>query len=458
MASINRLRRELLFKVVFYGPGLGGKTTTLHHVHAATKPENRGNMLSLATDTDRTLYFDYLPVKLLRIGDVNVKLQLYTVPGQVYYAATRKLVLSGADGVVFVADTQSERLDSNLESLDDLNANLAEQGRKLSSLPHAFQWNKRDLPNLAPLDELDRRLNLFGAPSVPTVATTGEGVFELLERITRLVVEAYRAELPMIGAKPEGMPLFLDADEVGLTDAIKELADSRPARSSSTARLGLVRSPTKAALSPRSRSSARSSARSPSSHSPPASVSPASNSPSSPSSSSSAASSSLSPPSGVDQTPPGAAKVPSRSVPAPSSASYAPTSAPARTRAAGLAVPTNTGAFSLAELWAPADHESVRRVEQLLGAGEAGGAISACEDLLSRVLATASMLLGAQPHPRDPAVIVALLGIDGRRYLAFRAIARGVRAKRVATIREALECYAFAVEARRTLDRVSKGA
>src|SRR3974390_1832872 len=195
MASINRLRRALLFKVVFYGPGLGGKTTTLQHVHKATKPENRGNMLSLATDTDRTLYFDYLPVKLLKIGDVNVKLQLYTVPGQVYYAATRKLVLSGADGIVFVADTQSARLDSNLESLDDLNANLAEQGRKLSTLPHASQWNKRDLPDLVPLDELDRRLNLFGAPSLPTIATTGEGVFETLERVTRLVVEGYRAGL-----------------------------------------------------------------------------------------------------------------------------------------------------------------------------------------------------------------------------------------------------------------------
>src|SRR5580704_13339022 len=213
MASINRLKRELLFKIVFYGPGLGGKTTTLQHIHGATKPENRGNLVSLATDTDRTLYFDYLPVRLMQLGDVTVKLQLYTVPGQVYYAATRKLVLSGADGIVFVADTQTERLDANLESLDDLNANLAEQGRKLSDFPHVFQWNKRDLPNITPLDELDRRLNLFGAPSMATVATTGEGVFGVIERVTRLVVEAYRAELPASG-RLEGIPLFLDADEV----------------------------------------------------------------------------------------------------------------------------------------------------------------------------------------------------------------------------------------------------
>jgi signal recognition particle receptor subunit beta len=153
MSSINRLKRELLFKVVFYGPGLGGKTTTLRHVHSATKAEHRGNMVSLATDTDRTLYFDFLPIKLMKLGDMVVKLQLYTVPGQVYYAATRKLVLSGADGVVFVADTQNVRLDANLESLEDLNSNLAEQGRKLSGMPHVFQWNKRDLPDVTPLDE-----------------------------------------------------------------------------------------------------------------------------------------------------------------------------------------------------------------------------------------------------------------------------------------------------------------
>jgi signal recognition particle receptor subunit beta len=434
MASINRLKRELLFKVVFYGPGLGGKTTTLQHVHAATKPENRGNLLSLATDTDRTLYFDYLPVKLPKIGDVSIKLQLYTVPGQVYYAATRKLVLSGADGIVFVADTQSARLDSDFESLDDLNANLAEQGRKLSAMPHVFQWNKRDLPDLVPLDELDRRLNLFGAPSVPTVATTGEGVFELLERITRLVVETYRAELPMTGATREGMPLFLDADEVGLTDAIKELADSRPARSSSTARLGLVPSPAKAVSSSRSRTS-RSSARSPRSS---ADHVPA------------VAANVRSP--GADHVAAGAANVPARSTSPPSSAT------PAHAQATGLAAPTASGAFSLAELWPAADQESVRRVEQLLGAGDAAGATSACEDLLSRVLAAASMLLGSQPHPRDPALVVALLGLDGGRYLAFRAVARSVRTKRLTTMREALECYAFVVEARRTLDRMSKGA
>jgi signal recognition particle receptor subunit beta len=380
MASINRLRRELLFKIVFYGPGLGGKTTTLQHVHAATKPENRGNMVSLATDTDRTLYFDFLPVKLLRVGDVVVKLQLYTVPGQVYYAATRKLVLSGADGIVFVADTQSGRLDSNFESLEDLNANLAEQGRKLSALPHVFQWNKRDLPDLVPLDELDRRLNLFGVPSQPTVATTGKGVFDVLESITRLVVEAYRTELPIAGAKAEGIPLFLDAEEVGLAGAIQDLADSQPVRSPPTARLGVLRTP------PRGASSERNAAD------------------------------------------------------APTSRQMAATSADA------------PAAFSFADLWPAADRETARRAEQLLASGDAAAAITACEDLVSRVLAAGSLLVGGQTPP-DPALVVALLGLDGPRYLAFRAVARGLRSKKPPTLRDALEGYAFAIEARRRLDR-----
>jgi signal recognition particle receptor subunit beta len=385
MPSLNRLQRELLFKIVFYGPGLGGKTTTLQHVHASTRPENRGELVSLATDTDRTLYFDYLPVKLLQVGDVTVKLQLYTVPGQVYYAATRKLVLSGADGIVFVADTQGARLDANLESLDDLNANLAEQGRKLSTLPHAFQWNKRDLPDVAPLDELERRLNLFNAPSVATVATRGDGVFEMLERVTRQVIEAYRAELPSPSGRSKETPVFIDAEEVGLTDAIKGLADSQPAR----ARASPAPAPGSGAFAPAS-----------------------------------------------PRTAPSAAMA-HETTPAPSSA--------------------RSGGFSFAELWPAGDRESVRIAEHLIATRDLGGAVAACEDLLSRVLAAGSVLLGGQPHPRDPVVLVTLLGLDGVRYMTFRAVARSARSKREPSMREALDCYAFVAEARRALDRVVKG-
>jgi signal recognition particle receptor subunit beta len=393
MASINRPKRELVFKLVFYGPGLGGKTTTLQHVHSATKPESRGTMVSLATDTDRTLYFDFLPVKLMKLGDLTVKLQLFTVPGQVYYAATRQLVLNGADGVVFVADSQSARLDANVESLDDLNSNLAEQGRQLSRLPHAFQWNKRDLPDAVATEELDRRLNLFGAPAVSTVATNGTGVFELLERITKLVVEGYRAELPTGGGKGEGSPLFLDAEEVGLTNAIRELADSQPLPAPSSARRALAASPPAASPKP----------------------------------------------------PAGQARPPSPESPSEKH-SHATTPAPSG----------RAGVFSLAELWPSSDRDAVRRAEAALAARDASAAVAACEDLLSRVLAAGSLLLGGQTQLRDPALVVVLLGLDGQRYLAFRSAARAVRARRESSMPEAISCYAFAMDARRALDRVGK--
>ena len=394
MASINRLRRELLFKLVFYGPGMGGKTTTLRHVHAATKPENRGNIVSLATDTDRTLYFDYLPVQLLKLGDMTVKLLLYTVPGQVYYAATRKLVLNGADGVVFVADSQAARLDSNHESLDDLNTSLAEQGRKLSGIAHAFQWNKRDLPDVVPLDELDRRFNLFGAPSVATIATTGEGVFDILERVTRLVIENYRAEIPT----PSGSgPLLLDAEDMGLADAIRGLADSQPAKSTSSARRPMAPSPTISVPATRAASSQAASA--------------------------------------LTVAPAMPANEPASSAPAPS--------------ARGVAL-------SFADLWPAADRDAVRRIEHALASGDTGPALTACDDLLSRVLTACSVLLGGQSHTRDPASLVTFLGLDGVRYMALRAAARAVRANRPVKLGDAFDFYLFALEARRKLDRANR--
>ena len=202
MAALNPLTRELVFKIVFYGPGLGGKTTTLQYIHSATKAEHRGQMVSLATPTDRTLYFDYLPIRVPRVRGMGVRLQLFTVPGQVYYAATRKLVLSGADGVVFVADSQEARLEANRESLEDLHDNLLEHDRRLADVPHTFHWNKRDLDGLVPVEELEKAFNPGGAPSLSTVATNGDGVFPGLERITRLVLRAYEADLPRSEATP----------------------------------------------------------------------------------------------------------------------------------------------------------------------------------------------------------------------------------------------------------------
>src|SRR5690348_249850 len=155
MASVNPLSRELVFKIVYYGPGLGGKTTTLEHIHATAKAEHRGKLVSLATPVDRTLYFDFLPIRLPPVRGLNVRLQLFTVPGQVYFNATRKLVLTGADGLVFVSDSQVARADANLESLENLRENLAEQGRELGKIPLVFQHNKRDLADVHPMAELD---------------------------------------------------------------------------------------------------------------------------------------------------------------------------------------------------------------------------------------------------------------------------------------------------------------
>ena len=226
MASLNPLTRELVFKLVFYGPGLGGKTSTLQFIFDATKPEHRGKMVSLATPTDRTLYFDFLPLRMPRIRGMSVRLQLFTVPGQMYFAATRKLVLAGSDGIVFVADSQNARLDANRESMEDLRQNLSDHGRDLEHVPHTLQFNKRDLDDTTPIDELDRALNLYAAPSRGTVATNGAGVFSGLEDIARRVIRAYEIEQPRGDSSPSLTPgNGPGSSEVGLEEAIRGLTD-----------------------------------------------------------------------------------------------------------------------------------------------------------------------------------------------------------------------------------------
>lgn len=218
MAAINPLARELVLKIVFYGPGLGGKTTTLQHIHDMARPEHRGKMVSLATAVDRTLYFDFLPLRVPKTRGMSVRLQLFTVPGQVYYNSTRKLVLTGADGIVFVADSQSARHDANLESLENLIDNLREQKRDLAGVPHVLLYNKRDLDDVLPVEELERELNVFQAPSVATVATQGTGVFEGLGVILRSTLDAINRSLPAEGS-PIEMPLALP--EGGLAQALR---------------------------------------------------------------------------------------------------------------------------------------------------------------------------------------------------------------------------------------------
>ncbi|WP_305042328.1 GTP-binding protein [Geoalkalibacter sp.] len=188
MSFINYASREINCKIVYYGPGLCGKTTNLQHIYQKTAPEAKGKMISLATETERTLFFDFLPLALGEIRGFKVRFHLYTVPGQVFYDASRKLILKGVDGVVFVADSQEERLDANIESLENLRYNLEEQGFHLEKLPFVMQYNKRDLSNVSSIEELRGLLNPDGVPEFEACAMTGEGVFETLKAVAKLIL------------------------------------------------------------------------------------------------------------------------------------------------------------------------------------------------------------------------------------------------------------------------------
>jgi mutual gliding-motility protein MglA len=195
VSLVNFTTREITCKIVYYGPGRSGKTTNLHYVYARVPESRRGRMVSLATQTDRTLFFDFLPIDLGQISGFTTRFQLYTVPGQVYYNATRRLVLQGADGVVFVSDSQARQLDENLESLQNLQSNLLEHGVDVRTVPLVMQHNKQDLPReliLTPA-ELDDALNFRAVPSFAADALHGQGVFETLKAISELVLKKLAA-------------------------------------------------------------------------------------------------------------------------------------------------------------------------------------------------------------------------------------------------------------------------
>lgn len=189
MVSINYAFREISCKIVYYGPGLSGKTTNLQYVHDRVPAKSRGDLISLATEADRTLYFDFLPIHVGDIGGFSTKFQLYTVPGQVFYNATRKLVLRGVDGIVFVADSQKAKMDENIESLANMYENLRENDIDPNALPVVFQYNKRDLPEIATIEELEKTLNPDGRAYSEASAVKGVGVFDTMKRITKLVLE-----------------------------------------------------------------------------------------------------------------------------------------------------------------------------------------------------------------------------------------------------------------------------
>jgi signal recognition particle receptor subunit beta len=188
VSFINYMAREINCKIVYYGPGLCGKTTNLQYIYKRTNPEAKGKMISLATETERTLFFDFLPLSLGEIRGFKTRFHLYTVPGQVFYDASRKLILKGVDGVIFVADSQLERLEANQESHDNLRTNLAEHGYSLEKIPYVIQYNKRDLPNALPVEELRQLLNPIGVLDYEASARTGQGVFETLKAVSKLVL------------------------------------------------------------------------------------------------------------------------------------------------------------------------------------------------------------------------------------------------------------------------------
>ncbi len=189
MPFINFATKEINCKIVYYGPGLSGKTTNIKWIYDHIKPENKGEMITLATETERTLFFDFVPIEVSNVKGFKVRFHLYTTPGQIIYQASRKLILKGVDGVVFVADSQEERHDANLDTLDDMLENLKEYDINIEELPLVFQYNKRDLPNILPVEVLRKDLNRWNRPDFEAVATKGIGVLETFKEITRQVLK-----------------------------------------------------------------------------------------------------------------------------------------------------------------------------------------------------------------------------------------------------------------------------
>ena len=191
MTFINYASREINCKIVYYGPGLCGKTTNLQFIYEKTNPSAKGKLISLATETDRTLFFDFLPLELGNVRGFKTRFHLYTVPGQVFYDASRKLILKGVDGVIFVADSQRERMDANVESLRNLELNLKTQGYDIRALPYVLQLNKRDLPSAVPVEEMKAKLGLNNEPVLEAIAASEEGigVFDTLKAVAKLVLQ-----------------------------------------------------------------------------------------------------------------------------------------------------------------------------------------------------------------------------------------------------------------------------
>lgn len=442
MPVVNPLARELVFKVVYYGPGLGGKTTTLQHIHATAKPEHRGKMVSLATPVDRTLYFDFLPIRVPHVRGMGVRLQLFTVPGQVHYNATRKLVLTGADGIVMVFDSQRAREDANLETLENLKDNLAAHGKSLSEVPHVVQYNKRDLYDVTPIDELERTLNRFSAPSFATTATSGEGVYEALEAITRAVMDDFDRRVPESRALERAS---LEVPEGGLVEALRRAENSasepvfepRLTVRTSSGMMRLSEMPETDVGEAAARAVTGGEASLPTSD---ARSNPLIETPSVPP---------------VNITLPAVSggtgpKIGSLDSPPPLTRASRPPEVPP-VRPLGP-----VSSFSFASLFPAAEQGVVQVVESALALGDPMAAITSMDQLVARALASGAALVGSSHDaPRDPALVALLLGLEPRRYLKFRSWVREARAGTLLSTEAGLLAYAFVLDLRRALREAS---
>jgi signal recognition particle receptor subunit beta len=411
VAQVNPLTREVLIKLVYYGPGLGGKTTTLQKVHGASPAETRGKIVSLATPVDRTLYFDFMPLRVGPVHGFPVRLQLFTVPGQVYFNATRKLVLTGADGVVFVADSQRERHDANVESLQNLQSNLEEQARTLGDIPHVLQYNKRDLPNILAMSDLNGALNAHGVPSFESAASRGQGVLEPLDELVRLVLldlekrAVFRTEA---SEKQEIQPPRFESARDGIGESLSRASEElwRDGLDQTLQALKTLPPPHRSAPPP-----ARTM--------PPASRSAA------------------------------LSGLPTRM---PVSAARKQTSEPVRVprfEARNHDAPVPTTGPSWVAVFPEDQHSLVAQLEEDLVRGDFRSAMLRCDALAAEVLADAAQESGLENEEKRPAIVAMCLGLAGERWRMFRALIQEARLGAEVSEVQALEAYAVVIELNR---------
>ncbi len=434
MAQVNPLTREILVKLVYYGPGLGGKTTSLQKIHGASPPETRGQIVSLATPVDRTLYFDFLPLRATTIRGHHVRLQLFTVPGQVYFNATRKLVLTGADGVVFVADSQRARLDANLESLENLAANLEEQGRSIEEMPLIFQYNKRDLPDVMEVFDMDEVLNALASPVFETSAVEGLGVMDALDALVQAVLDDLerRNILGEPGA-PAEEPAFSLAE-----DAFAEQVEKQSEKMWQSA--GPSSSPGSNADISSTASAVDFGAPEPRDETvetiAPAEGGLVRGEPTRPGSDVTGLG---------DVVMPGPARLPTTGE-----------------RSEGVSSPSRRaplfgGAAAGGPSWAPLfreQAEAMRTIEAFLGDGAVKDAILECDRLARDLLDAAGRQAGLSGPSIEPALVVPLLGLEGDRWLSFARLVRRARSGGPLDPVDGLQALGILIEVRLRRDRL----